>query len=763
MIRHLVVSLTALGCLAAPAVAQRAASHPDATQAEIDGRVAVGLWASDGGKLLDAGLFTVRLVDDNLLEKELAYPAGHWFQPPVGRYRMWIEGDGQVSPSFSLLQFAGAPFRGRGLAGVTEVVPAGEVILHPDLALTDDLSVRVLQIVGPSRGEERDRGFMRSIPRERAERPVVMPVGRAVGLLYDQRKGKYLAASRPFDVTPKQRARVLPEVRASTTDVFVILHRSEPIRRAADDDLSLGLAEEGRGQRPPDLMVPTWEWVYALWYAVEGKTAHLESASDSVFLEATDIGLDPGGVATFRGELRPCPFLEVRIELPEEIEPAGMVLEILSVEEGRGLFTRELSPDTLATRIEGLPAADLHASLTIRADPGWTLGQRIDLRDGSGREIVFRPEPLFLRGTLYHGDEPAVGEIRIATDQTRQRNSWLVAETDAEGRYEATLYSPGLYIMYARLSDTPGPDFKVRSPRIRHDAVIDIHIPRTAVIVRVEDSETGVPVENALVIYDNYFDDKEDTRERNVNISSNTRTDEEGSAHLAPPRPGKLIVWVEKEDYYRSPGVERTILESENELEIVVRLDPVSEARTLRLRLPGGGPAAGAEVRAQYVGWNEPPVWEGRADAKGRVEVPARAETGWLLIRHPGAGAWVEPWIPEGRETLELRLPATPPNPLALRSVDSGGEIVPWRPVTVRVGGTWVAGNSLAWLTGAPVAATGARGIWEITGLPADEILVAAGSHETIQLALQGLVDGSACRVRPPWPSEPVEVVTDAP
>lgn len=282
-------------------IPQVPALMPDASQAQINGRTAIGLWASRDGRLLGPQGYTAHFVDDRRLEEQLVFPAGHWLLPRAGTYKIWIEGNGFISPTFSLLRYSAGPFRGRGFASVNEVVEAGQVKLPPGLELRPNESVRVLQI-GPRASEGVDRGFMRAITAG-GDRSVLMPSGRAVALLYDTTAGEYLAASPPFEV-PAQASVVIPSLKSPENGVvFAVVRRHAP---GEGNEISVTLTEAApTGSRPPDALEITWEWIYALWYNVGGSRTEIEALSAAGVLPPRDVGLEPGRVTTFRVSMDP--------------------------------------------------------------------------------------------------------------------------------------------------------------------------------------------------------------------------------------------------------------------------------------------------------------------------------------------------------------------------------------------------------------------------------------------------------------------------
>src|SRR5258708_21568455 len=103
--------------LAAMVVAADDIRPPDVTKGEIDGKVGMLTWPVRGveinrpgagaraGKLLSPEGCSTYLVSTQDLERELIYPCGKWFQPPAGRYRVWLEGPGLSTAGYGIVNY----------------------------------------------------------------------------------------------------------------------------------------------------------------------------------------------------------------------------------------------------------------------------------------------------------------------------------------------------------------------------------------------------------------------------------------------------------------------------------------------------------------------------------------------------------------------------------------------------------------------------------------------------------------------------------
>lgn len=741
--------------LTGPALSQ---VRPDPAGGEIDGRRAVGVWAVDGGERVAQEPYTVYVVPMGSPETMWSSPAGEWFLPPEeGRYRVWVESAEAISPAPVRLVYTPEPFRGSGTSAMLEVDRAGRVTADVDRAVrtagSDRWSLRLLH-VPPSPPPSPGPVFLRAVSVRGEQEATRMPVGEVVGLLFDRASARYRAVSRPVGVVAGETVEVTPRLDPRPADVLVILRRPDVAIGGTDEEVGLSLRAQGTEPLAPDVVVAGAESIYALWYEVDLDHARLEVDSTRVRLPASELQLGGRGLTVFEADLRPRPWLEVRMEPTAAIEAERAEVVVTPLRSRQRIARAEAEdPSSTPVRLEGLPAEELTVALTLRGDPGWTFYERVDLREGEGREVVFRPDPIVLSGRLHLEDAPRPGTVWIYTDHVHQGgDSVMVVESDEEGRYEAVLQTAGRYPMRVALQGLEGPPFRPRPRYLDSDTTLDIHVPRSDVEVQVGDAASGEPVPGALVIHDIEFE----RDGKRLGSSSSTRSDEDGLAVLPPLRQGDLTLWVEKEGYLRAGPVETTVVPGVGR-DLRIDLEPATSTARLTLRLPDGRPAAGAEVRVQLSAWNEPSVWEGQADDRGEVGVPNRAGGAWLLVRHPAAGSWVQGWDPRGREEVTWTLPPAT-GALVVRTVGLDGEPVAWSGVAVRFPEAWVAGSALAWLAGTRTGGSDGSGLWTAEGLPAVELGAIAGSPEVIRLALQGFLDGSVQALEPPWPAEPVRL-----
>jgi len=739
-------------------VAAQVAAAPveiDLTEGVIDGRIAVSFWPVKGyhGQMLeDPSGFEVHLVPAENLDEESTQPAGKWIQPSPGRYKYWLEGPDSISPFSSVMSYVGGPFKGAGLASATPVVPAGIVALPPELELPEHVMLRLLHLDSHNRGEFPQPEMSRRASGEVALRGVRMPAGRILAALFDNRDQEYLAVSRPLEVSLGEILRVHPQPPEAGTDLIVRLERPKILNDLTDYDVKLKLTGIEDGAREPDVVVPTPTRLYAVWYGIRAGYANLEASSPTVFLKPQEIVMRPGKVERYGGELQPLPNLDVHIELPPELPLEAATLEILRDRPGKDrVRLAELAPETTVFRFEKLPAEELEVILRV---PPWGFHERSDMSDGLDHTIFFQREPIYVDGTVYLGAEP---HPAVVTFRVYRMGDDLSIQTDDSGHYEAVLFNPRYYLVSVALKDIKGPPYiDFLDEPIIESTTLDFRIPAGIYRVNVCDANTGQGIATAEVSASNIFssninpsthesDDKKTVCQRAV-------TDQDGVAYLQPLRPGKLVLKVSAEGYLPSEEIENSVEEGVETQEFTVNLVPIETPTRLRILLPTRSPAAGAEVRAQPALGNTNAIWEGRADAKGFVEIPKQAEGAFILIRHPNAGSLIRKWreLDVAGTGPVWTLPAAAPA-LKVQVNRSWGEPARLAEMALFVDNLRLTGITLRLFAGASSSGVDRDGFWQANTLPQAPIRLFAWMPGVMSEVLAGRYDGMAVSIPYPW------------
>lgn len=672
--------------------------------------------------------------------------------PMPGEYDLWLEGEAEVSADQQPVVSSAGRLRLAEQARPFHIVPAGQVALAPQVELSNLQAVRLVTLASREDQHLPRYGFSRWITAAESELPASLPEGSLIALLFDRETREVRSISSPIETARTEPTLVTFGPReGERISVLALLDVPAEASRPAEEELSLWLASE-EGRRPPDVVTTLEGSLVGVWYRVEGRIARIEAATEHLFLEPVELSVAGAGVRTVRGILKERPFLDVRIDLPPDLPVDESRLSVARVEGRQIVAEAQRARQRLEiVRFKDLPPEELLVTLRLVGGVNWVMREVVDLRGIESAEVVFQPLRFVVAGRLFHGEEPTPGTLRLFTDQ-QKRDSVVTVEADEEGLYEIPLFSPGRFPIQVSLPGLIGsPPFKLWTPYFESDSTFDIHVPRATATVLVRDRRNGEPIEGADVIYDS-------TRIPNGVVTGGTSgvvtTGAEGGAVLPPVARGRLTVRAVAEGYLAVDPVE-VVVEDEGSQEVVLELDPIAGGAKLSLDLTDGRPAADAEVRAQRVGWNEPPMWQGRADRDGGIEIPSSVAGGWLLVRHPEAGSWIQGWTGEAGSVWVL-----PPRGgrLSLRSVGLDGMAQPWSSLAVRFPRAWVAGASLAWLAGTMAGSSDGEGFWTTESLPATDLAAIAGSPDRIRLVLQGLLDGSARPIPPPWPATPVEV-----
>lgn len=752
------VLLQLAGCLVPAALFAEPPFQVDVSEGEINGQTAVAFQVVkglDSRDLVDPADFEVRLVPGSEPDRELVYPAGEWFQPPAGKYKLWLEGPGWITPFSSVMHYNPRPFNGKGMAGVVPVIPAGMLALDPAVEPTAAMVMRVLHLESHNQADFPLRELSRRVAGEAAHAGILMPVGPVLAAFFDNEAQEYVALSRPIDVKASAQARVRPTPpRDALTDLLVRLERPGFADKFSQYDVELFVREPGADAKPPDVFVPTADRIYAVWYALRGKYVTLEATSPSVNLFPQEIVLRPGKVETFYGSLRSLPDVDVRLDLPPMLPlPDSLSLEVILKTPSREKVKEATIPAHVGDfLLEDLPARNLDIVLNI---PPWTFYQPVDLSDGADRTVYFSPVAIEVRGTVYRGDEghPAVVEF-----ETNRQHDILEVETDESGDYEAVLFRSGHYIVHVRLGNVAGPAYiELLDHPITEDTSLDFRIPGNTYRVYVMDSETKEAIPGAEVNAGNKYLSlgggpvRESGREKTT--VQRIVTDEDGIGELQPLHEGTLTLSARAEGYLPSDRLEQTVEKDVIEREITIALRGVEDATPVRLVLPNGLPAGGAEVSVQEALGNSLPLWSGRADSEGLVSLPRQPGGAHVLVRHPGGG-WLVRRQPDTLGPTTWTLPA--PAPLALEVERPWGDPARWAHLVLWIGEDRISGRTLAWLTGG--SATNREGFWQAGNLPAKPLRILAWLP-TDDLVSPVFEPRQAISLPYPWP-ENIEIKT---
>ena len=715
----------------------------DPGQGEIDGRAALAMWARAEGsqkELLDPKGMTAHLVPVSDPDREQIFPCGAWISPPAGEYRFWLEGNGYISPAHGVMSYSAPLFRGRGSITVRRVVPAGWVEPGPGVSIEPDQELRLLHLESHNQLDSPQPEMSRRL-KAGAGRGVLMPAGPVLVGLFDRTAREYRWLASPVEVPAGGTAVIEPPARGTDTDVVAILERPRVALTFENYDAKAILVASDGEELKPNLLVPTAERLYAVWYGVKGRLATLEIRSPTVFLPRQDIALRTGRVETYRGSLRDLPRLSVQVDLPAELASReNGEVELLTFPERERLAGQPLVKGGGRLVFDRVPARQLEVVVDLAP---WRFAAQPDLSDGLDQEVEIRPEAVQVSGTVYRGDQPHQATVTFRFWTAGEKYLHRV-ETDHDGFYQTLLFRPSLVAMVELGGETGRPYIQMLTEDFTHDTVLDFHLPANSFSVRTVDGKTGAGVAGAQVKYALRAGEpgKEVGKEAGRLVA-----DREGRADLPPVPAGELWLSASAEGYRDSEFLKVPVSSDDPGREIDLILEPDDGERgRLTLRLPNGSAAAGAEAVAVA----EPEgtaVWRGQADLSGVVEIPSWIEGRLVAVRSPLAGWLARPW--RGGE-VEWTLPPVAP-PLAVRVERGWGDPAPWARIALEVGDRIFSGPLLQWLAG--TSATGANAMWQAVGLPATPVrLVAWIPAEDTPRDPIALLASFGVTAAPPWP-----------
>jgi len=298
----------ALGSLARSGPPEPAKIVPDPKGGVIDGKAAVAVMPVRYGKgsnqpeVLDPSGLEARLTPQDESDVELVHPCGAWFQVAPGQYRFWIQGGWRMSPfSMVLVQTAST---GPGMTSVVPIGDAGRVVLPAKAQINPNLVLQLLSL-----GSYREGNFLRweISPRKAVGElgdGLLLPVGKAIGGLWDRKARRYVALSRPFEVRARETVEVPLDRPAGMADLVFEARRHAPVSTVADDDVVVSLQRDG-GALPPDLKVSTADRIYAVWYGLAPGQAEVRIKSQTAALAPQPVNLSAGGIERLTVQLKP--------------------------------------------------------------------------------------------------------------------------------------------------------------------------------------------------------------------------------------------------------------------------------------------------------------------------------------------------------------------------------------------------------------------------------------------------------------------------
>ena len=696
------------------------------------------------GERLPADGFSVHLVSDVDPNVERIFPCGVELQLPAeSRYRMWVEGHWRISP-FSYSATAIQDLGERVV--VLPVVQAGRVVLPNSFG--ESHQVAWLLSLEP----RSDAGVLRSELSRR--RPVadqgdgiLMPAGRAVAAIWDPRRRSYVALSRPFEVRAGETVEAPLERPGRNPHVVAEVERSTVAPTGEDDRLDLTPASGG--EPLPGVSLSTSDRLYGFWYRLEPSSMRLDAASAEDFMWPSVVfEASPGRVEHLASVLDPRPTLDVEMVLPAALAHEEITLELRTLPEGQAFTRATLELGATSHRFTRLASGLFEVELRTRLG---NFTQQVDLSSAESGFVLLEPDWIVITGTVFHGGDPHPAKLTfLAVNKTS-----VGARTGPDGAYEIVSLVPlrGVSISLDGIEAEPYVDFFLEA--LARSEGVDFHLPDRQFTAEVVDAATGEGIAEAQVVVRNEFLPKAGEERGSFHdkaIFQTSVTDRDGLARLPPLRPGNVELRASAPGYFqmRDPLIDE-ILEEDRDRTFRILLEPTGDLVEVRLKLPNGQPAAGADVLLTEPEPSASALFSARTDEHGAVGI-SRA-SGVLLIRHPDAAFLVRDWRPdETLDKIEWALPRASPRPLNVRVENPWThEASPRAWLAIWVDGRRLSGRTLAWLTGARPAADN-NGYWKATNLPERTTAILAWPVKKRGAGDTGLLDSLATELAYPWP-----------
>lgn len=701
-------------------------------------------------EILDPRGVEVHLTRAHEPGEELVRPAGEPFVVPGATWRVWLEGDWTMSPFTDLVSFVTRP--GEVFWNRLPLVPAGRVSVPRGLPGAKQGQLWLLYAGASQSGVPNELSRRRDL--DEVGDGLLMPEGPVLAALRDDRGDRYLALSRPFTVvagTAIEAPLQVPPPERSWLISYFTRPSGSPVDSLAQ--VALKVSRDDR-EIPPEVTVVT-EWgVYNAWYGLPPGPASLTGGSETLYPESPPLDLSQGEIASVQGRLSKRPILDVNLVLPSLVREKPFSLQVWKLPERERLAEAKLPRNAGRYRFqEGLVQGLLEVVLVTHVG---SFEQRVDLTGLEEGFVGLEPELIELYGTVRRGGElhPATVTFETITGDS------VEAVADEDGRYRAVALQPLRLVSVAFDGIRQEPWQRMYLPPLDSSQELDFDVPDAEVSVRVVDAASGQPIAGADVAVRNEVSpraaadasDRGQDNPRMQMIGRSHRTDDDGVVELPPPRPGRVVITAFAQSYRPlEEPLALDILDPPQDQQLEIRLEPIGKTVEMRLKLPDGSPAAGAEVvRVDAIPWSTT-SFTGRADAGGVVTVPAEPAEGLLLLRHPGAAFGIVEWRAGGAEdTVEWMFsPAAPP--LVVRAWDpSGEEPAPHAEIALWVGGRNLSGAALHWLT-ETLPMTDADGFWSPRHLPPEPVHVLGWDPVLEREARAGDLDSMGTEIEFPW------------
>lgn len=258
---------------------------------------------SDGEprEILDPNAFQLHMTDAEKPGEEIIKPAGQLFDPPVGRYRLWLQGEWSMTPYTQLVSFGTRRSPGSPIIRSMPVFPAGLVTV-PDGMKKPGLQLRLLS-AGNEGADLLRHELSRRIEIGELDSGLLMPAGTVIAATWSPKLDRYVALSPPFEVRGEETT-VAPLATPASDEsgLVVYVERPDDVPGTYLRNLALRLTQGSRSHRPEATVTTPWG-TYAVWRGLEPGEGVLAGGNSRLYLDGRRLTLEGGEIVRFHGDL----------------------------------------------------------------------------------------------------------------------------------------------------------------------------------------------------------------------------------------------------------------------------------------------------------------------------------------------------------------------------------------------------------------------------------------------------------------------------
>ncbi len=294
----------------------------DPMSGEIGGKRALAFYATEAGQLLPSTGYEVRLVSATDASIELTHTAGQWFVPPPGAYLARLENreSWRISPYPKLFGFTGGPFEGHGKILGLQTVDAGVVTVPEPYRSQPNVILRLIRAEPHVAGDGwAARPMTKRVSIADGDSGALMPVGSAIGAVWDEAEQAFTALSPRFSVQGRSSVVVPLEKPTSRAHLVALIDRNTIAARSREYGIEVSLV--GDFEHRPEVAIPTASRAYFFFYDLEPGRYELRVVSGHPF-ETLAVELVAGKIERIHTWLEDPAAIPSPYALPE-IEPGA--------------------------------------------------------------------------------------------------------------------------------------------------------------------------------------------------------------------------------------------------------------------------------------------------------------------------------------------------------------------------------------------------------------------------------------------------------